>query len=154
WCWPASTAYDCGRADQRSPAGRPHARSRPALPCSHHLLHANSPGGERVARSRAVTIATSRDLVRERRLVARRQDLVDDAVVEGIRRGHIEVAVGVRLDALGGLAGVLGQYAVDGIAQADDLTRGDLDVRRLALGAAERLVDQDRRVRQRVALAA
>src|SRR5215218_4289271 len=70
-------------------------------------------------------------------------DLVDDPVLLGLAGGHDEVAVGVAADLLHVLAGVGGQDLVQHPAHADDLAGLDLDVDRLALGPAGRLVDQD-----------
>src|SRR5215218_2889010 len=70
-------------------------------------------------------------------------DLVDDPVLLGLAGGHDEVAVGVAGDLLHVLARVGGQDLVQHPAHADDLAGLDLDVDRLALGPARRLVDQD-----------
>src|SRR5215216_566417 len=80
-------------------------------------------------------------------------DLVDDAVLLGLAGRHDEVAVGVVADLLHVLAGVGGQDLVQHAAHADDLAGLDLDVDRLALGPAGRLVDQDPRVGQAEPLA-
>ena len=57
------------------------------------------------------------------------------------------------LDLLDALAGVLGQDLVQPVARLEHLARMDLDVRRLALKAAQRLMDHHARVRQAEALA-
>src|SRR4051812_42167647 len=68
---------------------------------------------------------------------------VDDAVLARLLGGHEVVALGVAGDLLVGLAGVLGDDAVQALAYVDDLARVDLDVGRLALEARAHLVDQD-----------
>src|SRR5919202_3215030 len=77
--------------------------------------------------------------------------LVDHAVFDRRLRFHVIVAVAVADDALDRLAGVLGEDFVQALALADDAPRFDLDIDRLALRAAERLVDVDQRVGQRKA---
>src|SRR5512133_2732805 len=79
--------------------------------------------------------------------------LVDDALLLGLTGGHDEVAVGVTGDLLHVLAGVGGQDLVQHPAHADDLPGLDLDVDRLPLGPAGRLVDEDAGVGQAEALA-
>jgi hypothetical protein len=69
-------------------------------------------------------------------------------------RAEDEVAVGVLVDPLDGLAGVLGQDLLDPPALPHDLLRVDLEVDRLPLDPAVGLVQQHARVRQGVALAA
>src|SRR4029079_7908503 len=81
------------------------------------------------------------------------QDVVDQAVLLGLDRAHEVVALGIRLDALDRLAGVLHQQLVQLVARPEDLLGVDVDVRGLPREATERLVDQDARVRQREALA-
>ncbi len=54
---------------------------------------------------------------------------------------------------LGGLAGVVGQHAVQEVAHAEDLLGLELDVAGLALDAAERLVQEDPGVGEGEALA-
>src|SRR5437764_2433508 len=85
---------------------------------------------------------------------SRCEDLVDDAVLLGLLSRHDEVAVGVVLHLLDGLAGVLGEQLVQELAVPQDLLGLDLDVDGLALRAAVGLVDEHPRVRQREALAA
>src|SRR5829696_3574028 len=80
-------------------------------------------------------------------------DPVDDAVVLGLVRAHEVVALGVLLDFLDVLAGVLGDDLVKPAPHVDDLARVDLDVGGLPLEARGHLVDQDLRVGQRHALA-
>src|SRR5436309_13240607 len=82
----------------------------------------------------------------------RREHLVDDPVLLALLRGHDEVAVGVLLHLLDGLAGVLGEDLVEELAIPKDLLGLDLDVDRLALRTAVRLGDQHPGVRQGVAL--
>ena len=70
----------------------------------------------------------------------RSQHLVHDAPRLGLVGGHEVVAVGVVGDALERAARRLGEDAVEHLLQAQDLPRGDLDVARLALRAAPRLL--------------
>src|SRR5437899_3430178 len=77
-----------------------------------------------------------------------RDHLVDDAVLLRLFRAHDEVAVGVLLDLLDGLARVLGQHLVQEISHAQDLLGLQLDVRRLPRGPPVGLMDQDASVRQ------
>src|SRR5882724_4250634 len=79
--------------------------------------------------------------------------LIDDPIVLRLLRGHEKVAVRVVLDLIHRLAGVIDEDAVQLLAHPEDLLGLDVDVGRLALGAAQRLVDQDARVRQGEALA-
>src|SRR5581483_5786230 len=79
-------------------------------------------------------------------------DLVDEAVLDRLLPREEEVAVGVLLDSLEALTRVLHEDVVHLLAEPDDLARLDVDVRRLPLHPAERLMDHDPRVRQREAL--
>src|SRR6185312_13933772 len=81
------------------------------------------------------------------------QNGVDQAIAYGLIPGHEPVAVGVLLDPLHALAGVLGQDFVQSIPGLEHLLGVDLHVRRLSLKAAEGLVDHHPRMRQAVALA-
>ena len=81
------------------------------------------------------------------------EHVVDEAVLLGLVGAHEVVALGVGLDALDRLPGVLDQELVQLVARPQDLLGVDVDVGRLAREAAQRLVDHDARVRQRVALA-
>ena len=83
----------------------------------------------------------------------RDDDLVHDPVLLGLLGGHEEVAVRVLRDALHRLAGVRHQDLVQLVADAQDLPRLDVDVRRLALHARQGLVDHDPRMGQGEALA-
>src|SRR5215467_4886499 len=83
-------------------------------------------------------------------LVRRQDDVVDEPVGLGLLGREEVVALSVLLDALDGLAGVPGQDAVQQFARAQDLLGVDLDVRRLALHATPRLMDEDVGVRQGV----
>src|SRR3954453_5647089 len=83
----------------------------------------------------------------------RGDDLIDDAVVPRLGRFHYEVTVGVLVDLLDGLTGVVGQDLVEEIAHAQDLLGLDLDVGGLPGAAPPRLVQQHSGVRQRQALA-
>ena len=75
-------------------------------------------------------------------------DLVDQAEIAGFLGRHIGVALQLALDRLDRLAGMAHIDLVQPLAQRQDLARLDLDVGRLALGAAGGLVDHDARVRQ------
>ncbi len=59
-------------------------------------------------------------------------DFVDDAVFLGLLRVHDEVPLDVALDAVEGLAGVLGHQGVGDLADAQNLARMNVDVRGLA----------------------
>src|SRR5437879_5547070 len=73
----------------------------------------------------------------------RRDDVVDQPVGLRLLGRQEVVALGVLLDPLYGLAGVLGQDPVEDLPRAQDLLGVDLDVGRLALHPAPRLVNQD-----------
>src|SRR5262245_34047426 len=90
---------------------------------------------------------------RARRLRAAFQNLVDEPVTHGIRRRHEVVAVGVFLDLVDTLPGVLGQYFVESVTRVEHFPGMDFHVRRLALKAAQRLVDHHAGMGQAVALA-
>src|SRR4051794_38578537 len=81
------------------------------------------------------------------------QHLVDQAVIDGFLGCEKAVAIGVLLDLLDRLPGVLGHQAVHALAKVQDELSVDGDIRRLTLEATERLVNQDRGVREREALA-
>src|SRR5207302_5342379 len=78
-------------------------------------------------------------------------DLVDEAVSPGLLGVHEVVALGVTVDDLELLAGVLGEDLVQPVAQEERLAGVDLDVGGLAAEAARHLVDEHPRVRQAVA---
>src|SRR6266446_9744418 len=80
-------------------------------------------------------------------------DLVDEAELLRLVRRQKPVALDRVDDRLERLAGVLDVDFVESRAQAQDLTRLDLDVGGLTLGPARGLVDHDVRIRQREALA-
>ena len=80
-------------------------------------------------------------------------DLVDEAVLERLVGGEPAVAVGVVLDLLDGLAGVLGDQLEQDLLDVERLLGLDLDVGGRATHARGRLVHHDPRVRQGVALA-
>ena len=71
--------------------------------------------------------------------------------VERLLGVHPEVAIAVALHLLDVLPGLARDHVVDAGPELEDLLRGDPDVRGLATGAAVRLVEQEARVRQRVA---
>src|SRR5687767_3012009 len=68
---------------------------------------------------------------------------VDDAVVTRLLGGEPAVAVGIRLDAIDGLAGVEGDALGHRPLQADDLLGLDGDIGGLALNPAVGLVHHD-----------
>src|SRR5262245_6132030 len=70
-------------------------------------------------------------------------DVVDEAVLEPLGRGHDVVAVRVPLELVERLAGMALQDGVQRLAHPQDLAGVDLDLGRLPLDPAERLVDQD-----------
>src|SRR5207247_3006068 len=80
-------------------------------------------------------------------------DLVYDSIVLRLLGGHEKVPVGILLDLLHSLAGVVDEDAVELLAHPQYFLGLDVDVRRLALHAAKGLVDHDPRVRQREPLA-
>src|SRR5205085_258202 len=113
-------------------------------------------GRPRAVPARAL-VAVARALLRggASRLLAVRDDLVNEAVLFGLHRRHDAVALHVLLDDLEGLARVLGENLRRDLAHAQDFFGLDADVCGLAAGAGDRgLVDEDARVRQREALAA
>src|SRR5690606_29293242 len=79
--------------------------------------------------------------------------LIYNAICLGIIGAHEIVTVGILLQALQRLARVVRQQLVQAALDLEDLAGVDLDIRGLSLEAAERLVNHDARVRQRVALA-
>src|SRR6478672_4208668 len=110
------------------------------LPQNEHF--SSSPPSPNFATSPPAPLADARDL-RHLGQLAGQDDFVDDAVVFSLVGVHDEVAVGVLADLLHGLAGVVGQHALQELAHAHDLLGLDLDVRRLAARSAVGLVDQD-----------
>lgn len=87
-----------------------------------------------------------------RQLIAS-EDMVDETIVLRHLGCHEIVAFGVVFDGFKGLSAVLGKDAVQFFAQAEDLSRMDLDLGRLSLYAAQRLVDHDIRMREGIAFA-
>jgi hypothetical protein len=75
-------------------------------------------------------------------------DLVDEAVLLGLRRREEAITLRVGLELVDGLARVLREDLVELRAHLHDLLGLDLDVRRLATRAAVRLVDHDAAVRE------
>jgi hypothetical protein len=74
------------------------------------------------------------------------RDLVDlrrhtDEVVSVLGCGHHEIPVGVCVDLLDGLAGVVREDLVEQVPHPHDLAGLDLDVGSLAFRASHRLVD-------------
>jgi hypothetical protein len=126
------------------PEGFEHAVSDPA-----HLRQAarlTSPGAAE-GHPRVRPAPTPRDLL------AAVDDLVDDAVVLGLRRGEPPVALGIGLDLLDLLTGVRRDELGHELLGVGHLLGLDRDVGRLAADATGRLVHHDPRVRQGVALA-
>src|SRR6185436_28444 len=76
-------------------------------------------------------------------------DLVDQTVLDRLLAGHEHVAIGVLLDLLDALPRVLDEHVVQLLADTQDLARLDVDVGRLTLNTAERLMDHDAGVRKR-----
>ena len=68
--------------------------------------------------------------------VARGDDTVDQAVVEGLGSSQVVIALGIGLDLLDGLARGVGQDLVELAAGLLDLLGHDLDLGLLALGTA------------------
>eukprot|EP01022_Parablepharisma_sp_SALTPOND_P014695 TRINITY_DN2018_c0_g1_i2.p1 TRINITY_DN2018_c0_g1~~TRINITY_DN2018_c0_g1_i2.p1 ORF type:complete len:1935 (-),score=514.39 TRINITY_DN2018_c0_g1_i2:42295-48099(-) len=81
------------------------------------------------------------------------QHLIDQAIFRGGLGRHEIVAIGILADLIDRAAGLFSEDGVETFTQVQDFTRLDLDIRCLALGAAQRLVNHDARVRQREALA-
>src|SRR3954466_12083725 len=80
-------------------------------------------------------------------------DAVDEAVLDGLVGAEEAVAFHICVDTFFGLPGVMSVNLVDALSRLENLVRVDLDIRRLALEAGRRLVNQDARVRQRHPLA-
>src|SRR5260370_12826678 len=76
-------------------------------------------------------------------------NFVDKSVLDSLRRGHEVVAVGVFLDFLDVLAGVMRQNLVQNLAQAKRLTRVNLDIPRLPFEPAGDLMNQYPPIRHR-----
>src|SRR5262245_17513796 len=82
-------------------------------------------------------------------LIARRparHDLIDEAERLRFLRRHEFIALDRRGDGVEVLAGMLNVDLVEALPKLENLARLNLDVRRLALGAARRLVDHDPRI--------
>src|SRR5690606_37278101 len=133
------TAHVSASGTPATPPAAPGRRQPTARPDGGPPGRSTPPGSGRAARGRLLGGAGL-------------DHLVDDPVLQRLLGGHDEVAVGVAGDLLDVLAGLLGEDLVEEVADPLHLTGGDLDVGRLALGAAVGLVDQDPRVRQREAL--
>src|SRR4051812_21564367 len=82
-----------------------------------------------------------------------RDHAIDYAVLRGLLGGHEVIAFGIGANLVVGLPGVVGNDAIQALADVDDLLGVDLDVRGLALEARAHLVDEDLGVGQRHALA-
>src|SRR3954451_18362543 len=90
---------------------------------------------------------------RESGRLAGADDLVDQAVLHGFARCQDLVALDVLPDLLRVLPGVPGDHVLEQLTHPEDLPCLDLDVGRLALAPAGRLVDQDAGVLERESLA-
>src|SRR6056297_701050 len=85
--------------------------------------------------------------------LARGDHPVDDAIFEGLVGLHDEIAVGVGVDALDRLAGVIGEDLVDEVTHPHDLLGRQFEIGDLAVAdLPTRLVQQDAAVRQRETL--
>src|ERR1035437_2266847 len=81
-------------------------------------------------------------------------NLIDDAVFLGLLRVHDEVPLHVALDAVQRLLGVLGNQVVGNLADAQNLSRVNVDVGGLAAQSAHRgLMNENSRIGQSKALA-
>src|SRR4029077_9027662 len=78
---------------------------------------------------------------------------VNESVLDRLRRRHEVVAVGVFLDLLDVLAGMMREDLVQDLAQAQRFAGVNLDIARLSFEAAGDLMNQDPRMRQRIATA-
>src|SRR5512145_3006350 len=76
-------------------------------------------------------------------LVDRGDDLADQAVLLGGLGGHPEIALGILLDLLQRLAGLLGDDAVQTGTHLENLFGLDLEIGGAAAGAAGRLMEQE-----------
>src|SRR5213080_782452 len=105
---------------------------------------------------RSFSPASDKGIVRSTSTCAQLRLMLDDpsdqAVASRFFGGQPEVAPGVLLDPLEGLSGLLREYAVQPVAHLENLTRLDLDVAGGPAGAACRLVQQEARVREAVAV--
>src|SRR3954447_25351175 len=75
------------------------------------------------------------------RCLVLRDHTVDYAVLGRLFGGHEVIALGIRANLLVRLPGVIGNDAIEALADVDDLLGVDLDVRRLTLEARADLVD-------------
>src|SRR5437660_1568653 len=64
------------------------------------------------------------------------QDFIDDTILDGFEGAHEEVALGIALDALERLTGVMLDNLVQHIAGMQNFTRMNIDVCRLSGNAA------------------
>src|SRR5690606_21953169 len=112
-------------------------------------------GRSRYARERATRPAERLGGDRGRLVLAGREHLVDETVLEGLLGAHDVVAVDVFLDLLDVTAGVVGDRLLEPLAHPEDLARLNLDVGRLPAAGVTGggLVDDDARVREGEALA-
>src|ERR1700733_3705006 len=111
-----------------------------------------APGRPRARRLSRLTLFVA-EPAGTRREVAALDHSVDEAVGDRFGAGEEAVALAVGVDALELLAGVVGVQLVDAGPEGQDFTRVDLDVARLPLEPAGRLVDEDPAVREGKTLA-
>src|SRR4051812_19105160 len=100
-----------------------------------------------------VTVRSSADRAGARHLGRALDDVVDEPVLLGLLRREPAVPVGVLVDLLEGLAGVVGDALLQHPPGVHHLLGLDRDVGRRTADAARGLVHHDPRVRQGVALA-
>src|SRR5690625_2150941 len=81
------------------------------------------------------------------------KDLIDQAVFNSLLGGHKAVALGIQSNLLNRLVSIISQNLIQALAQFENLTGMDFDIRGLALGTTRRLVNHDTRVGQCVTLA-
>lgn len=81
------------------------------------------------------------------------ENFVDEAVGDGVFGGHVVIAIGVVFDLLDGLAGVMGEDAVEAFFQIEHEADGAFDVGGGAAGATGDLVNHHVGVRQAEAFA-
>src|SRR3954452_22052925 len=128
--WRGGRSAAIGRAVQRAPSNS--AGAGPSCGLS----------GIGSARAWAAASARSASASANAGLVAR-DDFVDEPVLGSLIRLEEAIAFHVGVDLLDRLARVVRIDLVDALARLEDLLGVDLDVRRLALEAGARLVDED-----------
>lgn len=73
--------------------------------------------------------------------------IIYQSILLGFLGSHEIIPLSVRLDFLQCLPGMPGEYLIQAFARFQYLTRVDVDIRCLALKAAERLMNHEARVR-------